>query len=183
MAELDFCIEFKRRNLHLVKCVGDTTSVNILTYIERNCYSNCLVNCPVMQKIANCPLKIVCGSLGLCDPPPVWFEWGGFADTPHQTVKQFNKCPFTGLPDVHYWLENEGGKVWDVLDIYLTDTVAPFQKKCIASNVLPAGHLIPGMTYDELKGVGLMYVPAEPLVQEVMMNISETKVRLVILND
>jgi hypothetical protein len=154
--------------MKVTKTVGNAASPNLLLYVERNCYSNCLMNWKRMEVVAGTPLKMVSGSLGLNNPPPVWFEWGGAAGKAYSTVKQFSSCPVTGLPDIHFWFQDADGKVWDVVDPYIMHTVAPVHKKTVMVDALLDGCFIAGKTCEELKSLGLLYIPADPLVQDVM---------------
>lgn len=140
-----------------------------LHYVERNCFSNCVNNMEAMETLAGCALTVVAGSLGLCAPPPTWYEWGGYGDAPHTTVKQFVSCPVTGLPDVHFWFEAADGNIWDVLDLYLLNTVAPTFKKTVDRRGLVHGYFVNGKPASELESIGLKYVKTTPLVEEILV--------------
>jgi hypothetical protein len=170
--DTDVRIEFCQRDGASGPAVGaDASSAKLtLRYVERNCFFNALQNLDAMEKLSGEQLCIVAGSLGLCAPLPCWFEWGGTGSTPHATVAQFAKCPVTGLPDVHFWLESQNGKVFDVLDMYLTEKVAPFHHKTVDTGGLMHGVLVQG-TSAELEERGLRYIPATPLVQTCLINL------------
>ena len=144
-------------------------TVTYLQYIERNCFGNCIQNMEPLVSLAGCELFPTAGSLGLCSPSPTWYEWGGDKDVPHTTVRQFNACPVTGLPDVHFWFESEDGKIWDVLDLYLLHTVAPVHKKNIDRSGLVHGCFITGKSKAELESIGLKYVKTTPLIEEILV--------------
>ena len=145
------------------------SATTYLRYIERNCFSNCIMNIEPLESLAGCALTATAGSLGLCSPTPTWYEWGGYGDVPHTTVKQFSSCPVTGLPDVHFWFESEDGKIWDVLDLYLIHTVAPVHKKTIDCSGLVHGCFIAGKTRVELESIGLKYISTTPLIEHILI--------------
>jgi hypothetical protein len=144
-------------------------TVVYLQYIERNCFGNCIKNMEPFETLAGCELTVVAGSLGLCSPPPTWYEWGGDGDVPHATVKQFRSCPVTGLPDVHFWFESADEKIWDVLDLYLVNIVAPVRGKVIDRSGLVHGCLVAGKSRAELELIGLKYVRTSPLIEEILV--------------
>lgn len=171
MTEDSITIEFYGRDCTLKKKIkAKKKSLTHLLYVERNCFSNCVKNLFPMEALAGCQLRITAGSLGMCTPSPVWYEWGGTGDSVFHTVQQFRKCQFTGLPSVHFWLESElDGKIWDVLDVlYLVEKAAPLLKKTIDTSTFVHGCLIAGRTREELEACGLKYVPADPMVQEIL---------------
>jgi hypothetical protein len=163
-------IEFRNRKLSTTKRLGPRNSKHTLVYIERNCFSNCIMNMEDVQLLAGQPLEIVGGSLGLCVPEPVYYEWGGNCSRPNQTVKEFARCPLTGMRDIHYWFQTVDGLVWDVLDPYLDFVAHVHGKHILNRQELVHGHLIAGKSREQLeKEFGLMYLPASTLVQEVMV--------------
>lgn len=173
-------IEFAKRHgdnvgdVRVVASRGDPKSPHKILSIERNCYSNCVMNKEELEKLAERPLTIVGGSLGLCSPSPTWFEWGGNGDIPHKTVVQFCDCIVPGTHDMHFWLESEDEYVWDVLDPYLVD-VATIHKKRIDTTTFLNDHLICGESKAVLQTRGLLYISAQPLVQQVMKKRCDAK--------
>lgn len=171
-------IEFRDANARLLRRVtdvlpGDPSSGKTigLKSISRNCFSNSLMNLTAFEQLAGEPVSLVAGSLGLCLPPPTWFEWGGERDVPHTAVHQFRKCPVTGLPDVHFWVQTERGTIWDIVDDYTVDIVAPTHGKTITTTgLLCGGRLIAGESVEALRARGLEYVPASDVVQHVLVN-------------
>ena len=161
-------ITFFKRDASLLLSCGPEHAEITLQYVERNCFFNALLNLPAMEILAGKDLQLTAGSLGLCSPGPAWFEWGGTKDVPHTTVSQFSKCPVTSLPDVHFWVEDGDGLVYDVLDPYLTAVVAPYHKKQIETEGLVHGVAILGKSKLELESFGLKYLAAEPLVQVIL---------------
>lgn len=161
-------VEYYTRTMELKKRVGKAEAPLIFKCIERNCFGNCLMNLKNMNALAGKSLKIVAGSLGLCDPPPVWFEFGGTGSETHTVVHQFTNPTTT---DVHFWLEDEDGNVWDVVDEYLHATVAPFHRKRIDTSEFLEGSLINGISKERLKERGLAYIAADPSVSSMLVAI------------
>lgn len=150
-----------------VETVGHGDSF-VFRSVARNCFGNCSMNKEPFERLTGASLRVVAGSLGLCSSEPVWYEWGGMFDKPHSRVIEFLECPITGDPDVHFWLEDETGNVYDVVDRYLRRVVAPAQNRTISTEAFAHGCVILGMSKDELKKAGLLYLPADPLVQQVL---------------
>ena len=170
MSEDSVTIEFYARDNTLKKqFLAKTKDFTHLLYMERNCFSNCVKNMAALESLAGCTLELMAGSFGLCQPSPTWYEWGGQYDTVFTTVHQFSKCQFTGLPSVHFWFETTDGSIWDVLDLYVIETVAPVHCKSLDRSSFLHGCLIPGRSRKELKACGLAYVPASPLVQDILV--------------
>ena len=171
MSEESITLEFYNRNCQLTKKFpSKKKTLTHLVYIERNCFSNCVKNMCAMEALAGCELELIAGSVGLCSlPGEIWYEWGGFKNQPHTTVQQFRRCEFTGLPDVHFWFETPDGKIYDVVDRYLLETVAPLYKKTVECTSFVHGYVILGHTRAALETCGLTYVPASPLVQEILV--------------
>lgn len=165
--------------LEVRKSVGPMHATRELRYIERNCFSNVTMNLYVLEEIAGATLQVMCGSLGVNDPAPAWYEWGGTmsSDAPCSTVIEFVERQ-SGKINAHFWLEDDNENVWDVLDVYLLDVVVPFHRKRIDTSAFVHGHLIPGMSRTELKKRGLEYVPASSLVQEVLCRRQAARVQL-----
>lgn len=161
-------VEFRDRSGKVLSKKGPPAAFHHLVSIERNCFSNCLMNLKTFQSMAQTSLEITAGSLGLSIPQPTWFEWGGSGAVPHTLVHQFTRCPHTHLPDVHFWLESPDGRIYDVLDAYLLHTVAPTFRKRIDATGFPHGCVISGLCREELASRGLVYIPASPLVQETL---------------
>ena len=76
-------VKYCRRDATLIRIVGKKDAQISFLSIERNCYGNCVTNYKKMLELARKPLKIVAGSLGLCNPAPVWFEFGGHVSEPY----------------------------------------------------------------------------------------------------
>lgn len=172
-------IDFFGRDCKLKKqFLAKNKTFTHLQYIERSCFSNCVKNMCHMEALAGCELELVAGSLGLCSPLPVWYIWGGFQEEIFQTVKQFRTCRVTGAPSVHFWFQNEqDGTIWDVLDVlYFLETAAPLVKKTVDTSGFVHGCLIPGKTSKELESCGLKYVPASPLIQEILVRKHTAKI-------
>ena len=158
-------VKYYTRGRDFIKTAGKKDAAISFLSIERNCYGNCVMNYKEMMDLARKPLKIVAGSLGLCNPEPVWFEFGGHKSEPHTKVHQFtNKSE----NDVHFWLEDEDGNVWDVMDLYMLDVVAPFRKKKITTTDFLEGVVINGISKETLKECGLAYIAADEHVSEIL---------------
>jgi hypothetical protein len=178
MSEESVTIAFYTRDCTLKKqCQATKKKFTHLLYLERNCFSNCVKNMMVLETLAGCELELMAGSFGLCMPSPIWYEWGGSEEKLFHTVKEFRACEVTGLPSVHFWLESEDGKIWDVLDPYILEIVAPTHRKTIDTRDFVHGCLIAGKTREELVSRGLQYVPAPPLVQEILVKIHASSIR------
>lgn len=163
-------IRFLDQNLQVVKTCGPREAQTKLFYVERNCFGNSCTNQIEMQVLAGEPLEIVAGSLGLCAPAPTWYEWGGYNDTVHTTVHQFRRCTTTGMSSCHFWLQGvHSGKIWDVLDPYLVEQVAPPRHKTINVDTLVHGWLCAGLTVEELERCGLKYVRTELLIEKILL--------------
>lgn len=176
----DLRIVFIRRDGTVLRAVGaDVSNAKVtLKYVERNCFFNAVQNLRDMEKVAGTELALVAGSLGLCSPSPCWYEWGGDGPTPHQTVARFVKCPITGMQDAHFWLESRDGIVYDVLDAYLMEVVAPFHGKKVDTSGFAHGVLVRG-SKEELEKIGLKYVPATELVQTCLINVRMRRNKLI----
>lgn len=175
---MDVRIIFKDRSMRVTRVVGSATAPHALMYVERNCFANCVSNQPAMEALAGEPLEVVAGSLGVCSPEPVWYEWGGAGSKPHETVAQFVKCAHTGLRDVHFWLRGtRTGTIWDVLDPYLLDVVAPAHAKIVTA---PPLGLVAGETREDLESRrGLRYLPATAVVNQVLVRRYMSELRFV----
>lgn len=114
-------------------------------------------------------LKLVVGSLGMGKTSP-FFEFGG--DT-WSTVKSFKKeAPdLFGRTqwDVHVWLENDEGAVYDVVSWHVVG--AAMKRRKVVEFTL--GQIIEGSTKAALVARGLVYVAAPELVQRVILHALE----------
>ena len=163
-------IEYRSREGRVLENVGSCVQGTFMISVERNCFGNCVTNQGYLETMAGVPLHLVAGSLGLCNPAPTWYEWGGMGETVYTTAAQFAACPLTGLPSVHFWLETEDGEVWDVLDRYLIRVVAKTWSKKIDTSDFALKRIVTGKSREVLKARGLEYVPAAPRIQKTLIN-------------
>jgi hypothetical protein len=156
----DIGIDYRDRRGQIVEQFGNSNPKIRLNSTERNCFGNCTMHVDLL-KYAGVDLHIVGGSLGLCDPAPTWFEWGGNA-RPHTTVNQFRT-------DIHFWMEDASGNVWDVLDSYLMRVVVPVHGKKVKTKKFRFGRFVTGMPKNELQTRGLVYIPAPAHIQDILL--------------
>lgn len=171
-------LEYRDRNGRVLERLGPALPDVLLRSFERNCFGNCAMNIDTLQLIAGVELDVVAGSLGLCDPAPTWYEWGGTGGKVYTTEERFNTCRVTGLPSVHFWLADSDGKVWDIMDHYLIHTVMPAHKKKVDMSGFALGRVITGESVGTLKARGLLYVPAPPDIQRNLIMKSFSSVQL-----
>lgn len=186
MSTTPILIEFYKRDKTCFKRVGnaDDDLAIYFRHVERNCFSNCIMNLQSFEKLAGCTLELIAGSCGLCTPDPVWYEWGGLGSTRHVTVADFvKKNVVPGMTEMHFWFEDADGRVWDILDPYLVTVVVPAHRKRIATSAFWHGWLIPGVDRNTLREGGLLYEPADALVQDVLVKRAGQKIVLVELKD
>lgn len=133
-------------------------------------------------------LHVVCGSLAFGSNDDPWFEYGGRDWTRFKhfmnskliigntqfNVSSKNKTGHKTLQDVHIWLEDDEGNVYDIVQTHfkiieqqMRDYPELYRNN---SNIVPGkqiigfkeGDVIQGMSKDELKTKGLQYFPAPP---------------------
>jgi hypothetical protein len=176
------CFVFMNRGLDRVVFERGVSGGAQIVLVERSCFTNCIRMMQLMEHAAGKELYIVAGSLGLCVPEPVWYEWGGDDSQPFTAVKDFARCAYTGLPSVHFWLSDappgQPGLVYDVLDPYIV-TTANVHAKFLQTRELLHGVGIVGLTKTACEAIGLRYVQASPLVTEVMMRRTLSRTRMV----
>jgi len=112
-----------------------------LTYKHGYCPINAFINSRHAYKDKN--LKIVIGSLGVNG----WFEYGG----KNWGMEEFQRK----MEDVHFWLEDKNGNVYDFL----------FERYSLWSvirtgNKLRRTGILEGVSKNELKSIGIEYIPA-----------------------
>jgi hypothetical protein len=114
-------------------------------------------------------LKFVVGSLGMGKTSP-FFEFGGEAWDKVKTFKKTAPDMFGRTQwDVHVWLENDAGGIYDVVSWHVIGAAAQRSKVVDFS----PGHVIEGLTRDALAARGLVYVAAPELVQRVILHALE----------
>lgn len=176
------CIEIREKqpsgSVKVKHVFGSQGSRYTLSCLTRNCFSNMLTNKPTMTEMAGKDVEIVAGSLGVCDPAPVYFEWGGMGSSVYTKFHEFIKCPITGLPSVHWWCVDADGKVWDVLDPYLF-LVAKTWGKTIDTAGFIHGRLIAGKSVEELERQGLKYIRCDSVVDAALFKRFSENVRFV----
>lgn len=128
-----------------------------LEYKLGRCVANAYLNKRHYYKDKN--LKLVVGSLGFNG----WYEFGGRLWTTEDFMKTFKQrdCPSF---DVHVWLEDEEGNVYDyIFDEYNTISQIRTGKKLKMRGLLEA------KSKRELLRAGLAYVPASESTQVSIM--------------
>jgi hypothetical protein len=130
-----------------------STKKNQGRWIESECYYNACYN--RVNAFKGLGLKMVIGSLGLNSH----FEYGGR----NWTMKQFKQNP----RDSHAWLEDAEGNVYD----YIYEVYAYCAKTWGKKVSFPTNWEIIGISKKALKEeYGLEYVPAEKVVQMMILN-------------
>jgi hypothetical protein len=125
-----------------------------LTYKHAYCQINAFINLRHAYKDKD--LKVVIGSLGVNG----WFEYGG----KNWGIEEFKRK----MEDVHFWLEDKNGNVYDFL----------FERYSLWSvirtgNKLRRTGILEGVSKNELKSVGIEYIPA-PIEAQMMLYVNFT---------
>jgi hypothetical protein len=117
------------------------------------------MNREAFQTFSRDRLHVTVGAYGLCKGGngKTWFEWGH----PDQlSAKEMIRCPYAGGKNCHVWLEDAHGNVFDVLPLYIRDTVAALHRKTIDTSRFFCDALILGVSKMDLEEAGLVYIPA-----------------------
>jgi hypothetical protein len=134
-----------------------------IVQLEAKCWQQAVFNLEHAYKDQN--LKLVLGSLGIGKRDP-WFEFGGENwDRVAQFKKQSGDLFGRRQWDVHVWLENEDGKIFDVISQHVVQVARIRRKKvdCVA------GQVIDGVSREVMADKGLTYVDAPEVVQRVIL--------------
>lgn len=129
---------------------------NGLLYAPMVCNMQAMYN--AKNRYAQLGLKIVVGSLGLGKGRNVFFEFGG---AHYKTVKQYFPPNMSGA-DIHTWLEDNDGNVYDIVTAYMVDVTKIRSLKMD----FKAEHIIEGLSKSKLRQHGLTYVPANPDIHD-----------------
>jgi hypothetical protein len=131
-----------------------------LYYGEKACVPLCLLNQEIYA-LRGIPLKLVAGSLGVGTKDP-FFEFGSLH---FRTISDFLSSPYTKqitkgctIMDAHMWLEDNEGKVYDVVMKHIAKIVPRERRKTV---YVRARQVLEGVDKRELSGMGLVYVPAD----------------------
>jgi hypothetical protein len=130
--------------------------------VDRNCSGNAYANKGPLQHAFETELHLACGGFGMIrEDGTVWDEWGVDA----QTVDEYKNNNFPRGKSCHFWLEDGEGRVFDVLQSYCIDVVAPAQGVKLDTSHFLMDCIVNGFTQDELRRAKLVYRPAAPDVQ------------------
>lgn len=136
--------------------------------MENNCGGNVISNYHEFLTLSGQKeLSVVCGSLGVGDSgDSVWWEWGG-PDPEALTIETMLRCPVTKKgKNCHMWLEDEEGRVYDIVPNYIVTVVCQVHRKQLHLDDLIERCLIVGRTKSDLQGMGLWYHTAAPELGE-----------------
>ena len=134
-------------------------------FLDGNCYLYAKYN---KQKCyAQLGLKLVCGRLGFGTTSPRWFEYG---KPMYITAKDFMGGSFSW--DWHVWLEDEDGRVWDVLP-GIWHTLAHVYGRQISLGGATETRVIEGLDKEHLMKHVLEYVPAQEITQSILFSVAQ----------
>jgi hypothetical protein len=159
------------------------TVVVRLVCIENNCSGNCMMNKQAFETINGRQLHMVCGAFGVVkdskDTQTVWYEWG--ANLAEGRTDDFirSSTQRTSI-DSHFWLEDDHGRVYDVLPKYITDVVVPIHQARVDVSELLCNCVIDGIDKEKLRSYGLVYLPVDKALQEDIIRCRMSRMRLVV---
>ena len=141
--------------------------------IENNCGGNVYMNLSSFEKISRQKLHVVCGKFGVrTHTGKIWWEWGAGCTS----AQDFMDTSVGGGKNVHFWLEDDSGRIYDILSLYLMNIVCKVHRARIKTDDLWCGCLVMGFTIQEAEEIGLFYRRArQDVVEEV---VQKTKHRL-----
>jgi hypothetical protein len=140
--------------------------------LRNNCITNAIFNQQHVYAGVKPRLKVVIGSLGLgvvaqgtaLDDPKhgAWFEFGGLK---HSKVEDFQKNAFLSMAegryDMHAWLEDDMGRVYDLFTLDLQRFATHWGRSlCKALQSTQSPVLLEQKPKRDLAAMGLHYVPA-----------------------
>jgi hypothetical protein len=128
---------------------------------SRNCFIRAILGRENLRGKLN--LKIVLGSLGLGKDKKIVYEFGGL----NFTRKEQFMTTQAGIYDIHVWLEDDNGNIYDVVTDYMLD-VARFRRLDVDFNT--PNTVIEGITKRTLAERGLHYLASESSIQEYILN-------------
>jgi len=153
---------FNREKTKEIQALDDAI---YLQCIDRNCSGNVFANKEGMERAFGLPLKIVCGSFGIVTASgKIWWEWGGETSN---TVRDFARS--RGGDDCHFWLQSDDGKVYDIIQAYVTNLVVPVHAKHLDLSRFGSGCVVDGWSPTELQSIGLVYRPADQDAQKIIV--------------
>ena len=143
--------------------VSFMSDVRLLQAVDCNCSGNVFANLSALQDLFGVELHVECGSFGLVKSDgTTWVEWGVNARTTEQYLRN-NVAPGKNC---HFWLQDAEGRVFDVLQRYVIDVVAPAHGVCLDLSRFCGQQIVDGWTRDALRDeANLVYEPASPDVQ------------------
>ncbi|KAI8820887.1 uncharacterized protein EV422DRAFT_506606 [Fimicolochytrium jonesii] len=112
-------------------------------------------------------LKIVAGSLGIGRTKP-FFEYGG------ETWTEFHQFNRGDRVDAHVWLEDENGRVYDIVTMHMCGVASVRGKEFR----LQPYRIIDGMSKQKLCALGLHYVPSTDAIQSLILE----KMKSIVVN-
>jgi hypothetical protein len=153
-----------------------------LVCIENNCSGNCVMNRESFQKLACTSLRVVCGSFGVVirrgGDERVWWEWGGPEGS--RGAKDFITSAIReDQQDCHFWLEDDAGRVYDIVPKYITNIVAPVHGALLDTSHLLCGAVVNGLDKARLRTMGFVYLPAADDVQKEILEHRLNRLRFV----
>jgi hypothetical protein len=140
--------------------------------LTNNCITNAIFNQQHIYADVQPRLKLVIGSLGLGVVPPgkaiddpkhgAWFEFGGLH---HAKLEDFQKNAYMAMAEGHYdmhtWLEDEKGRVYDLFTLDLQRFTKQWGRSlCKALQKTKSPVLLEQKPKKDLAAMGLHYVPA-----------------------
>ena len=139
------------------------SDVRLLQAVDCNCSGNVFANLPALRDLFGVELHVECGSFGLVKPDgSTWVEWGVNA----HTTEQYLRNDVAPGKNCHFWLRDAEGRVFDVLQRYVIDVVAPAHGVRLDLSRFCGEQIVNGWSRDALRDeANMVYEPASPGVQ------------------
>lgn len=125
-------------------------------YQVGGCYVNAFIN--QKEYYAEKKLRLVIGSFAING----WFEFGG----KDWTKDDFEKKMMPGMSDSHCWLEDAEGNVYDRLFTEYENRWVKYR----TGKPMPVKGTLEGISKEDLKDIGIEYVPAPKDAQLALLN-------------
>jgi hypothetical protein len=81
--------------------------------------------------------------------------------------------------DCHFWLEDDAGRVYDIVPKYITNIVAPVHGALLDTSHLLCGAVVNGLDKARLRTMGFVYLPAADDVQKEILEHRLNRLRFV----
>lgn len=133
-----------------------------ILYVPRGCNMHARFNRAHYYEDQN--LRLVAGSIAIGASDNPVFEYG---HANFKTIADFRSVKWPRALDAHMWLENEAGGVYDVVDPHCVQGARlhsqPFH--------LAPLEVLEGRSKEELRSLGLHYIPAPQQTQELLLRV------------